>query len=59
MYHALPPPGAVGAGATATRAGAGVGVGTPTVQRRSWQDDPDADYHVVLQDPEGNEFCVG
>jgi hypothetical protein len=30
------------------------------VLRRERQDDPqDPDYYVVVQDPEGNEFCVG
>jgi hypothetical protein len=30
-----------------------------TVQRREREDDPeDPVYYVVLQDPEGNEFCV-
>jgi len=30
-----------------------------TVQRRKREDDPeDPVYYVVLQDPEGNEFCV-
>ncbi|MGN6332485.1 MAG: VOC family protein [Motilibacteraceae bacterium] len=30
------------------------------VLRRERDDDPeDPDYYVVLQDPEGNEFCVG
>jgi hypothetical protein len=35
-----------------------VGLGA-RVQRRFHQDDPDdAYYFVVMQDPEGNEFCV-
>jgi hypothetical protein len=35
-----------------------VGLGA-TVQRRDRYDDPDDPvYYVVLQDPEGNEFCI-
>jgi len=31
-----------------------------SVQRRTRHDDPDDPvYYVVMQDPEGNEFCVG
>jgi hypothetical protein len=31
-----------------------------SVQRRAREDDPDDPvYYVVLNDPEGNEFCVG
>jgi hypothetical protein len=31
-----------------------------SVQRRERHDDPqDSSHHVVLRDPEGNEFCVG
>jgi Glyoxalase-like domain len=30
------------------------------VQRRTREDDPDDPvYYVVMQDPEGNEFCIG
>lgn len=30
-----------------------------SVERRERHDDPDdPDYHVVMHDPEGNEFCV-
>jgi hypothetical protein len=32
---------------------------TATVERRTRGDDPeDPVYYVVMQDPEGNEFCV-
>jgi hypothetical protein len=36
-----------------------VGLGAGVVRRFRDDDPEDPDYHVVLQDPEGNEFCVG
>lgn len=36
-----------------------IGLGA-SVERRTRQDNPDdAVYYVVMQDPEGNEFCIG
>jgi catechol 2,3-dioxygenase-like lactoylglutathione lyase family enzyme len=35
-----------------------VGLGARVVHRERQDDPEDAFYHVVLQDPEGNEFCV-
>lgn len=34
-----------------------VGLGA-TIERRFREEDPDPHYHVVMHDPEGNEFCV-
>jgi hypothetical protein len=36
-----------------------VGLGASAVRRHRDDDPDDPDYHVVMNDPEGNEFCVG